>query len=76
MMRPMLDLDRIHHMDCLQGMSLLPDHSIDMVLCDLPYGTTQCRWDAIIPFDALWNQYRRIAGKLQSADVSVRVDLA
>lgn len=60
MMRPMLELNRIYHMDCLQGMGLLPDHSIDMVLCDLPYGATQCRWDAHIPFEALWEHYRRI----------------
>ncbi|ARA80216.1 DNA-methyltransferase [Pseudomonas amygdali] len=47
--------------DCLQVMKLLPDASVDMVLADLPYGTTQCAWDVIIPFDALWEQYLRIA---------------
>lgn len=46
--------------DCLELMKALPDYSIDMVLCDLPYGTTQCKWDAIIPFDPLWEQYHRI----------------
>ena len=60
MTQPMLELDQIYHMDCLQGMDLLPERSVDMVLCDLPYGTTHCKWDAIIPFDALWKHYRRI----------------
>jgi len=47
-------------MDCLEGMKYIPDKSVDMVLCDLPYGTTACRWDSIIPFDLLWEQYERI----------------
>lgn len=38
----------------------IPDKSIDMILCDLPYGTTACRWDSIIPFEPLWEQYKRI----------------
>lgn len=46
--------------DCLKLMSLIPDKSIDMILCDLPYGTTNCKWDTIIPFDELWEQYERI----------------
>jgi site-specific DNA-methyltransferase (adenine-specific) len=46
--------------DCLQLMQKIPDKSIDMILCDLPYGTTQCKWDTIIPFGALWQQYERI----------------
>lgn len=41
-------------------MSTLPDKSVDMILCDLPYGTTRCAWDAIIPFAPLWEQYKRI----------------
>ena len=41
-------------------MGEIPDHSIDMILCDLPYGTTACKWDAIIPFDLLWEQYKRL----------------
>lgn len=41
-------------------MKSIPDKSIDMILCDLPYGTTQCKWDSIIPFDPLWEQYDRI----------------
>jgi DNA modification methylase len=47
-------------MDCMEGMKELPSKSVDMVLCDLPYGTTQCKWDVIIPFEALWEQYKRI----------------
>jgi site-specific DNA-methyltransferase (adenine-specific) len=46
--------------DAIDEMSKLPDKSIDMILCDLPYGTTQCKWDTVIPFDSLWEQYRRI----------------
>lgn len=46
--------------ECLEAMSKIPDGSIDMVLCDLPYGTTQNKWDAVIPFDALWVEYRRV----------------
>jgi len=45
--------------DCLELMSTIEAGSVDMVLCDLPYGTTACKWDAIIPFEALWGQYRR-----------------
>lgn len=48
-------------MDCLEGMKLIGDKSIDMILCDLPYGTTnRNKWDIIIPFDKLWSQYERI----------------
>jgi len=47
-------------MDCIIGMSSLQPKSIDMILCDLPYGTTQCKWDVIIPFKDLWEQYERI----------------
>ena len=46
--------------DCLELMKDIPDASIDMVLCDLPYGTTACKWDTIIPFEPLWKQYERI----------------
>jgi site-specific DNA-methyltransferase (adenine-specific) len=46
--------------DCLELMKSIPDKSIDMILCDLPYGTTACKWDTIIPFDLLWEQYKRI----------------
>ena len=46
--------------DCLELMQDIPDNSIDMILCDLPYGTTACKWDNIIPFEPLWEQYNRI----------------
>lgn len=46
--------------DCVDYMRALPDASVDMILCDLPYGTTRNKWDAVIPFDALWSQYRRV----------------
>jgi len=46
--------------DCLELMKDIKDKSIDMILCDLPYGTTACKWDTIIPFDKLWEQYERI----------------
>ena len=47
-------------MDCLDGMKLIPDKSVDMILCDLPYGTTACKWDTVIPFDKLWVEYERV----------------
>jgi site-specific DNA-methyltransferase (adenine-specific) len=46
--------------DCLELMKDIPDKSIDMILCDLPYGTTACKWDVVIPFEPLWEQYKRI----------------
>ena len=46
--------------DCLKSMKNIKDKSIDMILCDLPYGTTACKWDIIIPFEPLWEQYNRI----------------
>ena len=46
--------------DCLEKMKDIPDKSIDMILCDLPYGTTACKWDTVIPFEPLWDQYKRI----------------
>ena len=46
--------------DCLEKMKDIPDKSIDMILCDLPYGTTACKWDSIIDLDLLWKQYKRI----------------
>ena len=48
------------HGDCLEKMNDIPDKSVDMVLCDLPYGTTACKWDVVIPFEPLWEQYKRI----------------
>lgn len=46
--------------DCLEGMTKLPDKCVDLVLCDLPYGVTDCEWDSILPFDKLWEQYNRV----------------
>ena len=48
--------------DCLELMKDIPDNSVDMILCDLPYGTTDCKWDIMILFDKLWEQYTRIIG--------------
>jgi DNA modification methylase len=54
-------LDCIINGDCLEVMKTIPDGTVDMILCDLPYGTTQCKWDSIIPFEPLWSQYLRVA---------------
>jgi len=56
----MIELDKIYNMDCLEGMRQIPDGTIDAVICDLPYGTTACKWDVVIPFEPLWEQYHRI----------------
>lgn len=50
----------LYHGDCLDAMDAIPDGSVDMVLCDLPYGTTACKWDSVIPFGPLWDHYRRV----------------
>ena len=55
-----IEINKIYNMDCLEGMKYIEDKSIDMILCDLPYGTTACKWDTIIPFKPLWEQYERI----------------
>jgi len=55
-----VDLNRTYFGDCLEVMKLIDDNSIDMVLCDLPYGTTRCRWDSVIDLQKLWSEYRRI----------------
>ncbi len=49
-----------HHGDCLEIMPQLPSGIFDMILCDLPYGTTACKWDIIIPFEPLWKEYKRL----------------
>lgn len=49
--------------DCLEEMQAIPDGSVDMILCDLPYGTTACKWDQVIPFAPLWAAYRRVIKK-------------
>ena len=46
--------------DCLERMKEIPDGSVDLILCDLPYGTTACKWDSVIPFEQLWEQYKRV----------------
>ncbi len=51
---------QLHLGDCLDVMRTLPNGCVDMVLCDLPYGTTACKWDAVIPFEPLWVEYRRL----------------
>ena len=49
--------------DCLEEMKGIADGSVDMVLCDLPYGTTACKWDSVIPFEPLWAHYKRVCKK-------------
>jgi len=56
----MVELNTIYNEDCLEGMKGIPDKSVDMILADLPYGTTQNKWDSVIPLDRLWEQYNRI----------------
>lgn len=53
-------INKVIEGDCLQIMQKLPDKSVDMILCDLPYGTTQNEWDSVIPLNELWRQYERI----------------
>lgn len=53
-------LNRVTQGDCLEVMRLIPDKSIDMILCDLPYGTTRNKWDSVIDLPSLWSQYKRI----------------
>lgn len=56
----MEDKMQLFHGDCIEIMQKIPPGSIDMILCDLPYGMTACQWDEVIPFESLWNQYNRI----------------
>jgi len=56
----MMEINKIYNENCLIGMQRIPDKSIDMILCDLPYGTSACKWDVVIPFEPLWEQYKRI----------------
>jgi len=58
-----MEINKIYLGECLELMKNIPDGSIDMILCDLPYGTTQCKWDTIIPLDKLWKQYNRVCKK-------------
>lgn len=57
-----LEINRIYQRDCLSdgGMALIPDKSVDMILCDLPYQITANKWDVILPFEKIWSEYKRI----------------
>lgn len=55
-----IELNHIYNMDCMEGMKHIPDESVDAIICDLPYGTTNNPWDSLIPLDALWAEYKRI----------------
>lgn len=59
----MVDFE-LYRGDCLDIMADMPDQSVDLILCDLPYGTTQNKWDSVIPFEALWSHYNRICSGL------------
>lgn len=56
----MIESNKIYNEDCLEGMKRIPDKSVDMILCDLPYGTTASNWDKHIPADELWVHYERV----------------
>ena len=56
----MAELNKIYNEDCLEGMKRIPDGSVDMILCDLPYGLTASKWDTVIPNELLWEQYERV----------------
>ena len=61
-----LELNRIYNEDCLEGMKRIPDKSVDCIICDLPYGvlnkqSSGGKWDSVIPFEPLWEQYKRVA---------------
>jgi DNA modification methylase len=50
----------LFHGDCLEIMPFIPDKSVNLILCDLPYGTTNCQWDSVIDLSKLWEHYQRI----------------
>ncbi len=54
-------INQFHNLEFFEMCSKIDDNSIDMILCDLPYGTTACKWDVIIPFDRMWEQFKRIS---------------
>ena len=56
----MIELDKIYNEDCLEGMKRIADGAVDCIISDLPYGTTACSWDAVIPFEPLWEQFKRV----------------
>ncbi len=55
-----MELDSLHFGDCFDVFEFIPDHSIDMVLCDLPYGVTACSWDVELDLERLWKEYQRM----------------
>ena len=55
-------MQKLYKGDCLEIMSKLPEKSVDLILCDLPYGVTECKWDSVIPFESLWNFPRTCGG--------------
>lgn len=55
-----MEVDVVYNEDCLVGMKKIPDKSIDLIVCDLPYGLSSCKWDVQLPFELLWEQYIRI----------------
>ena len=55
-----MKINKIYNEDCLEGMKGIADGSVDMILCDLPYGTTRNKWDSVIPLEPLWKQYSRV----------------
>ena len=57
----MIEIDKIYNEDCLQGMKRIADGAVDCIITDLPYGSTDCSWDSIIPLDKLWEQFNRIS---------------
>ena len=59
----MIQLDTLYNQDCLIGMKDIPDGTVDCIICDLPYGTTAHKWDCVIPFEPMWDAYRRIIKK-------------
>ena len=56
----MIELDKIYNEDCLEGMKRIDDGAVDCIITDLPYGTTACAWDSVIPFEPLWEQFKRV----------------
>jgi site-specific DNA-methyltransferase (adenine-specific) len=55
-----LELNKLYNMDCLEGMKMIENSSVDMVFADLPYGTTACKWDSIIDLNSMWKELNRI----------------
>ena len=53
-------MQKLYKGDCLEIMPKLPEKSVDLILCDLPYGVTECKWDSVIPFESLWAEYKRV----------------